>query len=50
MADHEETLQFEYDDKNSKATLTLARFGERFGFLRLDEKSIFKTLLGFTPW
>ena len=50
MADHEETLQFEYDDNNSKATLTSARFGERFGTLRFDEKSVFNTLLGFTPW
>ena len=50
LGDHEGTLKIEYDDLNKKVKLILTRFGETFGTLRLDKKSFFHTLLGFTPY
>ena len=50
LGDHEGTLQIEYDDLNQKVKLILTRFGSTFGTLRLDKKSFFHTLLGFTPY
>ena len=49
MRDHEGNLQIEYDDIIMKTKITLTRFVGTFGMLRLDEKSFFNTLLGFTP-
>ena len=50
MGDHEGTLQIEYDDFSLKTKLLLTHFGSTFGTLRFDEKSLFKTLLGFKPY
>ena len=48
LRDHEGNLKIEYDDISSKTKLILTRFGLTFGTLRFDEKSFFKTLMGFT--
>ena len=50
MGDHDGTPQIEYDDISMKTQLILIRFGGTFGTLRFDEKSVFKTSLGFTPF
>ena len=50
MGDHEGTLKIEYDDTSMKTKLILTRFGGTFGTLRFDERSFFKTFLGFTPY
>ena len=50
LGDHEGTLQIGYDDLNKKVKLILTQFGESFGTLRLDKKSFFHTLLGFTSY
>ena len=50
LSDHEGTLQTEYHDLNRKTKLFLTHFGLTFGTLRFDNKSFFKTLLGFTPY
>ena len=50
MGDHERTLEIKDDDISKKTKLFLTRFGSTFGTLRLDEKSFFITLLGFTPF
>ena len=48
ITDHEGTLQIKNDDISMKTKHILTWFGETFGTLRIDEKSIFITLLGFT--
>ena len=50
LGDHEGTLKIEYDDITMKTKLILKRFGGTFGTLRFDEKSLFNTLSGFTPY
>ena len=50
LGDHEGTLKIEYDDLNKKTNLILKRFGGTFGTLRFNEKSFFRTLLGFAPF
>ena len=50
MGDHERTLQTEYDDISKKTKILLTRFGLTIGTLGYDEKSFFKTFLGFTPY
>ena len=50
LGDHEGTLQIEFDDTNKKTKPFLTRFGSTFGTLRFDKKSLFHTLLGFTPY
>ena len=50
MGDHEGTLKTEYDDITLKTKLILKRFGGTFGTLRFNEKSLFGTLYGFTPF
>ena len=50
MEDHEGTLRIEYDDISMKTKLILTRFVETFETLRLNEKSFFNTLIGFTPY
>ena len=51
---HMETIQIEYDDISMKTKIILKYIGglERFvlGTLRFDERSFFRTLLGFTPY
>ena len=48
--DHEGTLQTEYDDLNKKTKFILVHFGSTFGTLRLDVKSFYHSLIGFTPF
>ena len=50
FGDHERTLQIENVDLNKKSKPILTRFGSTFVTLRFDEKSLFYTLLGFTPY
>ena len=50
LGDHEGTLQFEYDDDSMETKIILTFFGGTLGVLRFDEKSIFKTFLGFDPF
>ena len=50
MRDHERTLKNDYDDVSMKARLILTQFSGTFGCLKFDEKSFFKTLLGFAPF
>ena len=50
MSDQEGTIQIEHDDITMKTKLILTRFGGTFGTLRFDERSVFNTLLGFTPY
>ena len=50
MGDREGTLNIEYDDDTMKTKLILKRFGGTLRTLRFDERSVFKTLLGFTPY
>ena len=50
MGDHEGSLQVEYDVVTMKTKLVLTRFVSTFGTLGFDEKSFFKTLLGFTTY
>ena len=50
MGDHEGTLQIDYDDISMRAKLILTRFGGTSEILRFDERSSFKTFLGFTPY
>ena len=47
MADHQGTLQIEYDDIGMKTKLISTRFGWTFGTLRFDERN---TFLGFTTY
>ena len=49
MRHHEGTLQIEFEDTTFKTKLLLNRFGSTFRILKLDEKSLLNTLLGFTP-
>ena len=49
MGVHKGTLEIEYNDISIKTKLSLAHFGGTFGRLRVDEKSIFKSLMGFSP-
>ena len=48
--DLEGTLQIEYDDISMKTGLILTRFVGTFCTLRFDERSFFKTFLGFAPY
>ena len=50
MGDHEGTIKIEYSDITMKTKPILKRFGGAFGTLRLDDKSLFTTLLGVTPY
>ena len=50
MGHHEGTLNNEYDDISLKTKLVLTPFGGTFGMLKFNEKSFFKSLLGFTPY
>ena len=50
LGDHEGTLHIEYDDLDKKVKLILTRFGGNFGTLKINEKSFFHTILGFTPY
>ena len=50
MVDHEGTLQIKYDGSSMKTNIMLTRFGGTFGTLRFNEKTFFKTILGFTPY
>ena len=49
-----ETIQIEYDDISMKTKIILKYIGGRktfvLGTLRFDERSFFRTLLGFTPY
>ena len=48
MGDHDGTLKIEYYDITMKTKLVLTRLGGTCGTLRLDEKSLFNTLLNVT--
>ena len=50
MKDHEGTLKSKYHDISMKTKLISTRFVRNFGTSRFDEKSVFITLLGFTPY
>ena len=50
MGDQEGTIQIENDGISMKTKPLLTQFGLTFGTLRIDEKSFFKTLWGFTPF
>ena len=50
MGDHEGTLKIENNDISIKTKLILIRFTGTFWTLCFDEKSIWNTLLGFTPY
>ena len=50
LGDHEGTSQIENDDLNKKTKLVLTGFGSTLATLRVDEKSFFHTILGFTPY
>ena len=47
---HEGTLQIENDDTSKKTKPILTRLGSTLGILRVDDKPLLKTLLGFTPY
>ena len=49
MGDHGRTLQNEHDDNIRKTKPNSNDFGETFGILRFNEKSLFDTIVGFTP-
>ena len=48
--DHEPTLQINFDDISMKTKLLLTRVGLTYGELKFDEKSFFKTSLGYTAF
>ena len=50
MGDLEGTTQSENDDISLEAKIFLTLVGGTFGMLRFDEKTFFKTSLGFTPY
>ena len=50
VRDHEGTIQFEYHGISSNKKTIWTRFGLTFGVLTFDEKSFFKTMLGFTSF
>ena len=50
MRNLEGTQQFDYDDISTKTQIVSTRFCATFGVLRLDKKSFFSSLLGFTPF
>ena len=51
---HMESIQIEYDDISTKTKIILKYIGGKkmfvLGTLRIDERSFFHTLLGFTPY
>ena len=50
MGDHEGTHQIEYDVVSLKTKFVLTRFRGTFGTIRFDENSVYKTIIGFTPF
>ena len=50
MGDNDVTLKSENFDISMKTKLFLKRLGGNFGKSKIDEKSILKTLLSFTPY
>ena len=50
MGDRERTLQIEHDDIIMKTKFNSFRFGATFVTLQFDKRSLFNTLLGFTPY